>query len=156
MLALLGLVTLGVSSAAAYLVRARQRAARWNARHLCGWCASPLPLEHAFVDGHAVCANCVGAARWRLGATAGLALGTSVVMGAALLVPAVRWMAAGIPVAAPYLLAAGAATAAPLVVGILTLRRMQARNRAALAASPTTTRLPATAAPGDNALVVRR
>lgn len=143
MLAILGLLTVSLSTVAAYVVRARRRAVRWNARHLCGWCAAPLPLAHAFVDGHAVCPACAATARWRLGSATLLTLGASGVFGVALLVPALRWWAAGIPVGTSYLALATGLTVAPVALGQGTLRRMQARNRAALAAGPTATILPA-------------
>ena len=144
MLAVVGLLTVSVSVVIAYVGRSRRRALRWNVRHLCGWCAAPLPLHHAFVDGHAVCPACAGAARWRLGSAGLLTLGASAVFGVGLLMPALRWWASGIPVGGWYLVTAVGLTIAPAALGLGALRRMQARNRAALAASPTTTLLPNT------------
>lgn len=138
MLALLAVLTLSLGGVAAYVVRGRRRALRWNAQHRCGWCAAPLPLQHAFVDGHAVCPACAGTARWRLGSAGLLTLGASGVFGVALLAPALRWWASGVPVGGAYLAMAAGLTIAPVALGLGTLRRMQARNRAALLASPTT------------------
>jgi hypothetical protein len=137
MLAILGLPSISIGGLAAYVARARRRAMRWNARHLCGWCAVPLEVEHAFVDGHAVCPGCAGGARWRLATSTLAALATSGLLGVTLLAPALRWSAAGIPVGATYLAFAAGVTVAPVAVGLAALRRMQSRNRAALAAAPT-------------------
>jgi hypothetical protein len=66
-----------------------------------------------------------------------MTIGASVLLGAALLVPAVRWWASGIPVSSGYFALAAGLTIAPVTAGLVGLRRMQTRNRAALMAAPT-------------------
>jgi len=116
-----------------YRARALRRAQRWNAIGHCAWCARALGADRVAVDGQWTCEACAGTAKWRIGVPLLLLSGVSGTIAVAFLIPLMRWWEPGLSVGWTPVVVTAAAVAAPLSLAGLTLRRMQLRNRHALA-----------------------
>ena len=116
-----------------YRVRSVRRASRWNALGLCACCARSLGADRVAVDGQWTCEACARTAKWRIGIPMLLLSAMTGAVTTVFLIPLLRWWEPGLNVGWTPVVITAAAVAAPLSLGVFALRRMQLRNRAAVA-----------------------